>query len=97
MFSRLAPRYSWQTDTYITKHTLINIFVLCNKDNAGYDSETAGSDGNYGVWTYPPAGSSLLQAAAGSQPFPAYTSSGVGTMAYNSPATSGTKVNALDR
>ena len=76
-----------------------NLCTFCAKDNAGYgDSESAGSDGNYGVWTYPPAGSSLVQTNTARQPFPAYTSSGVGTMAYSSsPASSGTKANALDR
>ncbi|XP_054258839.1 uncharacterized protein LOC128983552 isoform X2 [Macrosteles quadrilineatus] len=37
----------------------------------GYDSLGAGSDDNTGVWTYPPDSS-------GRQPFPAYTSSGLG-------------------
>lgn len=37
----------------------------------GYDSLGAGSDDNPGVWTYPPDN-------AARQPFPAYTSSGLG-------------------
>lgn len=53
-------------------------FILCVMQDTGaggggggYDSLGAGSDDNTGVWTYPPDSS-------GRQPFPAYTSSGLG-------------------